>query len=96
MLELTPSQPIQIDGQIYDKYVANLIVSTTYHPNGQQDCSVVWQLIPAYIGGNGLVAATEYAKSIRLGTLDGADQQTIETVIVIQQALQNYINEKGL
>jgi hypothetical protein len=90
------SQPSTIDGKQYDRYALNLIVSGSYTPEGQPEASVVCNLTPVRIEDGVVETAPAHAKSIRLGTLAVADEQTLAAVGGIQAVLQKFINEKGL
>ena len=89
------SAPSTIDGQTFDRYALNLIISGSYTPEGQPEASVVCNLTPLRIEGGQVETAPAHAKSIRLGTLAVADAETLQAVGAIQAALQEFISTKG-
>lgn len=93
---MTPSQPIVIDGKVYDLYSMNLAVTSFYKGDGTEDANIAMRLIPTRIEGNQVETADQEARGLALGTLEGDDAITQTAVSQIQQALQNYINAKGL
>ena len=96
MLELTPSQPIVIDGQTYDLYTLNLAVTSKYIGNGSEDASIAMRLVPTRIQDSEVITADAEARGFAMGTLAGADEVTMQTAEAIKSAIQNYINVKGL
>jgi hypothetical protein len=93
---MTPSKPIEIDGKVYDKYTMSLIVSEYYEDAGNDNASIVLNLVPTRIGADGIETLPEYAKNIRIGSVSQADEATLKTIEAIKSILQNYINEEGL
>ena len=93
---MNASAPSTIDGKTYDRYALNLIISGTYDAEGQPEASVVCNLTPLRIEDGVVETAPAHAKSIRLGTLAVADEQTLAAVGGIQAVLQQFITEKGL
>lgn len=93
---MTPSQPIVIDGKVYDLYSMNLAVTSFYKEDGTQDASIAMRLIPTRIDNGQVESADSDARCMALGYLEGDDAATQTAVSEIQQALQNYINAKGL
>ena len=92
---MNASAPTTIDGKSYDRYALNLIVSGTYTPEGNPEASVVCNLTPLRIADGAVETAPAHAKSIRLGTLEVADAETLKAVGAIQAALQEFIKTKG-
>ena len=90
------SAPSTIDGKQYDRYALNLIISGSYTPEGQPEASVVCNLTPLRIEDGVVETVPAYAKSIRLGPLAVADEQTLAAVGGIQSVLQQFIDAKGL
>lgn len=90
------SQPSTIDGQTFDRYSLNLIVSGSYTPEAKPEASVVCNLTPLRIADGVVETAPAHAKSIRLGTLEIADEETLKAVGAIQAVLQEFITTKGL
>jgi len=90
------TNPIEIDGQTFDRYSLNLIVSGSYDAEGQPDASVVCNLVPTRIEGDMVETAPQNALNIRLGKLDQADEPTLAAVTSIHAALQTFITSKGI
>lgn len=93
---MTPSQPIVIDGKVYDLYSMNLAVTSFYKGDGTEDANIAMRLIPTRIQDDQVITADAEARGFAMGTLAGADDITIQTAEAIQTAIQNYINAKGL
>lgn len=93
---MTPSQPIVIDGKVYDLYSMNLAVTSFYKGDGTEDANIAMRLIPTRIQDGQVITADAEARGFAMGTLAGADDITIQTAEAIQAAIQNYINAKGL
>jgi hypothetical protein len=93
---MNASNPIIIEGQTYDRYSLNLAITGKYQADGSSDAQVAMRLIPTRLE-NGQVETADYAAiGISLGTLAGSDQATQTAVASIQQALQTYLQAKGL
>jgi hypothetical protein len=90
------TNPIQIDGQTFDRYSLNLAITGKYHGDGTTDAHVAMRLIPTRIEDGQVITADAAAKGISLGTLAGADAATQQAVAAIQSALQAYLSAKGL
>lgn len=90
------TNPIQIDGQTFDRYSLNLAITGRYLGDGSSDAHVAMRLIPTRIEDGQVHTADAHAKGISLGTLAGADAATQQAVGAIQAALQSYITAKGL
>ena len=90
------TNPIQIDGQTFDRYSLNLAISGKYNGDGSTDASIACRLIPTAIQDGEVITAESAAKGIVLGTLDGSDEATQQAVAAIQSALQAYLTAKGL
>jgi hypothetical protein len=93
---MNASAPITIDNKNYDRYALSLIVSGSYDADGKPEASVICILTPLRIEGGQVETAPAHAKSIRLGTLAVADEQTLSAVGGIQAILQQFIDSKGL
>ena len=91
------TNPIQIDGQTYDRYSLNLAISGRYEADGSPNACINLMLTPTRIAGGEVVTAPEAAVSILRGKLsevtDPAEQVAIAA---IQTALQTYLQAKGL
>jgi hypothetical protein len=90
------TNPIQIDGQTFDRYSLNLAITGKYNGDGSTDAHVAMRLIPTRIEDGQVLTADAAAKGISLGTLAGADAATQQAVAAIQSALQAYLQAKGL
>jgi hypothetical protein len=90
------TNPIQIDGQTFDRYSLNLAITGKYNGDGSTDAHVAMRLIPTRIADGQVITADAAAKGISLGTLAGADAATQQAVAAIQSALQAYLQAKGL
>jgi hypothetical protein len=90
------TNPIQIDGQTFDRYSLNLAITGKYKADGSTDAHVAMRLIPTRIEDGQVLTADAAAKGISLGTLAGADAATQQAVAAIQAALQAYLTAKGL
>jgi hypothetical protein len=90
------TNPLQIDGQTFDRYSLNLAITGKYHGDGSTDAHVAMRLIPTRIEDGQVITADAHARGISLGTLAGADAATQQAVAAIQAALQTYLQTKGL
>ena len=91
------TNPIEIDGQIFDLFSLNLAINGKYLANGTPDACINLLLTPTRIEAGEVITAPEAAISILRGRLsevtDPAEQAAIGA---IQAALQTYIQAKGL
>lgn len=88
--------PKIINGKTYDKYSIDLIVSGTYNSDGQPDASIICNFIPTTIE-DGVVQTDQSATTtLRVGSLSQADEDILNVVSTIKEALQNYINTKNI
>ena len=90
------NNPIEIDGKTFANFSLNLAITGRYLPDGSSDANVAMRLVPTRLGNGEVITADEAAIGIALGSLAGSDEATQQAVGAIQQALQNYINAKGL
>jgi hypothetical protein len=90
------TNPLQINGQTFDRYSLNLAITGKYNGDGSTDAHVAMRLIPTRIADGQVITADAAAKGISLGTLAGADAATQQAVAAIQSALQAYLQAKGL
>jgi hypothetical protein len=93
---MNASKPIEIDGKQYDKFSLNLAISGRYLGDGSSDAQVAMRLVPTLIENGQVETADANAIGISLGTLAGSDEATQQAVAAIQQALQTYLQAKGL
>ena len=88
---------LEIDDKTYDLYALNLSVSGTYTPDKTADCSVCMRLVPTRVTEDGVMeSAPEAAVPVVMGSMVGADEATLAAFYSIQQALQTWVNAKGL
>ena len=90
------TNPLQIDGQTFDRYSLNLAITGKYNGDGSTDAHVAMRLVPTRLENGIVETADAEAKGIVLGTLAGADAATQQAVAAIQSALQAYLQAKGL
>jgi hypothetical protein len=88
--------PLQIDGQTYDRWSLNLAITGKYKADGSPDASIAMRLIPTRISEGSIITAEAHAKAIVLGSLNNADELTMQAVAAVQAALQTYVAAKGL
>lgn len=91
------TNPIQIDGQIFDRYSLNLAISGRYEADGSPNACINLMLTPTCIADDEVVTAPDASVSILRGKLsevtDPAEQVAIAA---IQAALQTFLAAKGL
>ena len=94
---MNATNPIEIDGQTFDRYSLNLAISGKYNGDGTPDACINLLLTPTRIEAGEVITAPEAAISILRGRLaevtDPAEQAAISA---IQTALQTYLQAKGL
>jgi hypothetical protein len=93
---MTATHPIEIDGQIFDRYSLNLAINGKYNADGSSDASIAARFIPTRIEGDEVEQAQEQSVNIALGSLSGSDEPTLTAVAEISAALQKFILSKGL
>jgi hypothetical protein len=94
---MNASNPITIDGKTYPLFSLNLAITGKYKAEtGQPDAQIAMRLIPTRLADGAVETADAAALGISLGTLAGSDQATQQAVAAIQQALQTYLQAKGL
>jgi hypothetical protein len=93
---MNATNPIQINGNTYDRFSLNLAITGKYHADGATDAQVAMRLIPTRIADGAVETADAAAIGISLGTLAGSDQATQQAVAAIEAALQTYLQAKGL
>lgn len=92
------TNPIEIDGQSYDRYSLNLAITGTYRPDGQPDACINLLLTPTRLTEAGeVITAATAAQSLLRGNLEAVgDPAEQAAVSAIQTALQTYLAAKGL
>lgn len=102
------TNPIEIDGQIFDRWSLNLAITGKYNGDGSPDASICMLLIPTRIAsattddeGNIIPAQAVTADSAAVGLLRGRiseinDPAEAAAVTAITTALQTYIASKNL
>jgi hypothetical protein len=100
---MTASNPIQINGQTFDRYSLNLAITGKYNAAGSTDAQVAMRLVPTRIvpASDESPASVETADSAAIGLLRGhlsevADPAEQAAVAAIQSALQTLLAAKGL
>ncbi len=100
---MTATNPLQIDGQTFDRYSLNLAITGSYKPDGTPDASIAMRLVPTRLvpATDEAPAAVETADSAAIGLLRGhlsevADPAEQAAVAAIQSALQTLLISKGL
>jgi hypothetical protein len=88
--------PLTINGQTFDRYSLNLAITGKYKAGGSPDASIAMRLIPTRIADGNVITADEQAASIVLGSLEQADEPTMQAVAAVQAALQTFLTAKGL
>lgn len=92
------TNPITIDGQIFDRYSLSLAITGKYNGDGTPGACINLLLTPTRIDDSGdVITATDADTSILRGSLSEVTDPAEQTAIAaIQQALQIYIQSKGL
>jgi hypothetical protein len=91
------TNPIEIDGQIFDRYSLNLAINGKYNADGTPDASIAARFIPTRLVEDGEPEqAQEQSVNLALGSLSGSDAATLTAVAEISAALQKFILSKGL
>ena len=102
------TNPIQIDGQTFDRYSLNLAITGKYNGDGTPDACINLLLTPTRIApattddeGNSIpaqaVTEPQAARSLLRGRLSEVhDPAEIAAIAAIQTALQTYLQAKGL
>jgi len=93
---MNTTQPIEINGQSYPFYSANLAI-TSFFKDGEFEANAAMRLVPTRLDENGnAVTADDQAKSVLVGTTKGITGAEEEAMNEIYMAIQKYINVKGL
>jgi hypothetical protein len=97
------TNPIQIDGQTYDRWSLNLAITGKYKADGSSDASIAMRLIPTRIvpATEDTAASVEQADAAAIGILRGylsevQDPAEAACVSAITTALQTLVASKGL
>ena len=93
---MKPTNPIEIDGQIYDLYTINLAITSLVKPDASEDANVAMRLVPTRIANGEVILANDYARSMALGSVENVDQPTKTAVSQISASIQEFIYAKGL
>jgi hypothetical protein len=89
--------PINIEGEVYSKYSANLAVTSFYKNGGAFEINAALRLVPTRFDENGNVIKKESEyKSVLLGRFNDAGLEEQKAITQIYDAIQNYIDLKGL
>jgi hypothetical protein len=93
---LTPTNPIIIDGQTYDRYTASLAINTEYIGN-YLDAQVSMRLIPTRLDeNNNVILSEDNMVPLTLATTEGITGPEETAMLGIFSSVQNYILAKGL
>lgn len=91
------STPNIINGETYPKYNANLAITSFYKDGGNFEANAALRLVPVRFDDNNTVIKNdENHKSILLGSLRDANPEEQQAISEIYNAIQNYINIKGI
>lgn len=91
------TNPITIDGKIYDRFSLNLAITGKYNSNGTPDACINLLLTPTRIENGEVITANSAAQSLLRGSLsEVSDPAEQVAVTAIQSALQTYLQVKGL
>lgn len=93
---MKPTNPIIIDGETYDIFTINLAITSVVNTDASEDANVAMRLIPTRIANGEVILASDYARSMALGSVDNVDQPTKTAVAQISASIQEFIFAKGL
>lgn len=89
--------PNVIENVEYPKYSANLAITAFYKKGGTFEANAALRLVPTRIDEEGnIIKSEENYKSVLLGSLQEANTEEQQAISQIYNAIQNYINVKGL
>ncbi len=92
----TPTPNI-IEGESYPKYCANLAITSFYKKGGNFEVNAALRLVPTRIDEEGnVIKSEENYKNVLLGSLQEVNPEEQQAINEIYNAIQNYINVKGL
>ena len=91
------TNPIEIDGQIFDRYSLNLAINGKYLADGTPDASIAARFIPTRIEGGNIYTADENYIPMLIGSIsESQDNDVRECGKKIKAAIQQLVNLKGL
>lgn len=94
---MNATNPLTIDGETYPYYTLSLAISGRIIPDGSTDASVAMRLVPTRVSTAGeVITAEAEARAVVLGTQAGADEPTLIALGTIRNAIQTYLNVKGI
>jgi hypothetical protein len=93
---MKPTNPIEIDGQIYDLYTINLAITSVVKPDASEDANVSMRLLPTRIADGEVIVAEDYARVMLLGSVANVDLATKTAVAQISASIQEFIYAKGI
>ena len=93
---MKPTNPIEIDGQIYDLYTINLAITSLVKPDASEDANVSMRLLPTRIADGEVIVAEDYARVMLLGSVENVDMATKTAVAQISASIQEFIYAKGI
>jgi hypothetical protein len=98
-MPIKSSNPIEIDGKIYPNYLINLSMSPL-SGNDKMGQSVALRLTPELVENGVSIQSPENAKSVLIldvfKDIENGDEDLRVAVEQIMNALQGFINSKGL
>lgn len=93
---MKPTNPITIDGEIYDQYSINLAITSIVQLDASDDANVAMRLVPTRIANGQVILANDHARTMALGSVAEVDQATALAVSQISASIQEFIYAKGL
>jgi hypothetical protein len=94
---MNASTPNVIEGESYPKYCANLVITSFYKNGGHFEANAALRLVPTRFDEEGnVIKKDDQYKSVLLGSLQNANEEEQQAIVQIYNAIQNYINVKGL
>lgn len=93
---MKPTNPITIDGEIYDQYSINLAITSIVQLDASDDANVAMRLVPTRIANGEVILANDHARTMALGSVAEVDQATALAVSQISASIQEFIYAKGL
>lgn len=93
---MTPTTPIEIDGETYDRYTASLCLLVQHKPDGSVSPAVNVRLVPTRIADGQVIQRDDHARSLLMGGIAGASEDAVTAVTAILAAGQTFINGRGI
>lgn len=94
---MTPTNPIVINGEVYDRYTTSLAFMIRYNSDGTSTTSCNVRLVPTRVTSDGqVITADDYGRNMLMGQEEGAKPDVLAAVQGIKDIGQNFINGRGL